>query len=478
MERSLAKNSLYNFLYKLLNVFFPLVSASYVARILSADGVGKVAGAQNIAQYFVAFAALGMSSYGTKQIAKASNRRETSQIFSELFFINAVSTGICVVLYYVLISVHPFFQGEYDLYLVAGSSIFLNFFNVDWFYQGKEEYKYIMLRSSLVKTLSLIVLLMFVRRKEDYVRYELIVCLAVAGNYLFNVFNLRKYTELCVRGLRIKRHFAPVLILLASSIAIDLYTMVDTTMLNVMRSSEEVGYYTNAVKIIRMISNCIIAMGSVMLPRISMYYAEGKEKELKETCHSVIRLLLFFSIPAAFGVWMIADNMVMVLFGEAFEGSVLTLRILSVLIMVFSIAGGCSATVLIATNREKQYLMTVVVGAVVNIAINSVLIPKIGHNGAAIASVCAEILVMMVQLFFIRRVFTGLLSWKNIYKSIIPTVVMILGIIAVKMIDTSDIVTLLLAIVGGTTVYFLSGWVVKNDQVMFAARKFLEKKSP
>ena len=191
-KKSLFLNSIYNVLYKSLNVLFPLITTMYVSRILLADGVGRVSSAKNLATYFVLIAALGMPTYGTKRIAECHNAEEKlSQTFSELFAINIVSTLVCSTLYLISICIIPKCRNDISLYFVVGLQIILNIFNIDWFYQGIEEYGYILKRSAIVKVLCLGFIFVFVRSQEDFLWYALASVLGVAVNYVFNVIHLK-----------------------------------------------------------------------------------------------------------------------------------------------------------------------------------------------------------------------------------------------------------------------------------------------
>ena len=106
-----------------------------------------------------------------------------------------------------------------------------NFFNVDWFYQGIEEYGIIATRGMVVKIVSFIAMLLFVKKPEDYLKYALILCMATAGNYIFNMVILRKFVVFKRYILNVRHHLKPVFILLASSIATELYMALDTVML-------------------------------------------------------------------------------------------------------------------------------------------------------------------------------------------------------------------------------------------------------
>ena len=172
--KSLAKNSLFNAMYQVLNIIFPLLSSIYVARVLLPEGVGRVAYAQNVASYFVTAAALGISTVGLREISNArDDKQKVSKIFSELSIINTCSTFLAIAVYSTLVFCNPSFRVDYKLYLATGLVILFNIINIDWLYQGHEEYVYIVVRSIAVKALSLLALFLFVRSKDDYVTYAI-----------------------------------------------------------------------------------------------------------------------------------------------------------------------------------------------------------------------------------------------------------------------------------------------------------------
>ena len=112
-DKLLVKNSLFNILYRCINIVFPLITSVYVARILQADSIGKIAAAQNIVSYFTLLAAMGIPTYGVKLIAQYNKESdESSRSFWELFIINAVLSVVCTLAYYILTTYHPYFQNE------------------------------------------------------------------------------------------------------------------------------------------------------------------------------------------------------------------------------------------------------------------------------------------------------------------------------------------------------------------------------
>lgn len=404
-KKSLVKNSIFNMAYRGFTALFPLVTTTYISRVLLAEGVGKVTYANTIVSYFVFFASLGLPSYGVKAIAQNDETKEQrSKTFFELFSINLIATLLCIIAYYLFVNHFPYFADRKTLFNIMGILLILNIFNIDWFYQGMEEYSYIATRSFVVKLVSLVLMILLVKEREDYLIYALILCIATAGNNLLNAVQLRKYLTLSVfrdgqKRLSLGQHMRPVLILLASTIATEVYMMLDTVMLEYFHGEAYVAYYSNAVKVVRMVYTIVIALVAVFYPRISMYYKQNMQAECNNLLSKGTQILLLLALPCSFGLILTADYVVPLLFGREFLPTIQTLRILSVLVLVFSIAYFLGHIVLTATGMERKILHATVAGAVVNAVVNTMLIPAFGQDGAAIASVLSELVVTAVLLW-------------------------------------------------------------------------------
>lgn len=467
-EKSLAKNAVFNTIYRLINMLFPLVTSMYVSHILMATGVGRVSSAQNIVQYFVLLAPLGLTTYGTREIAKVrDNREQTERLFTELFTINFFSTLIWAIVYYGMIITMEHFAAERFLYLVAGLPIVFNFMNIEWFYQGNEDYVYIALRNAVVKMLSLIAVVSFVRTADDYVMYALIYALGIAGNYVFNITNaVKKGIRLRFSGIKIPQHLKPVLILLCSNIAIELYTLLDTTMLGLWCTEEVVGYYTNSVKLVKVAVSLISAIGGVLLPRLSYY----KEQNMMEQCDSLIskvtKIMLLFVIPCGIGVMILAEPIVVVMFGETFIPAIGTTRIATILIYVLGFSNLFGTQVLLTFNQEKKLLLCTCIGAASNILMNSMLIPMFQHNGAVVASVISESIVTLMTILMSRKYIKVSVSAKYWIQIITSGLGMGLIVYALSTLINSNLLCLIVGCLVGVISYFIIGYVEKNSVIL------------
>lgn len=487
--------------YKGFTALFPLITTTYISRVLLPEGVGKVSYANTIVAYFVLLASLGLPSYGVKAIAQNDETKEQrSRTFFELFFINLIATLLCIVAYFLFVNNFAHFADRRALFNVMGLMLILNIFNIDWFYQGIEEYSYIATRSFVVKILSFVLMLIFVKGPEDYLIYALILCVATAGNNLLNAVQLRKYVTISAlfsrkqcrnerseateaaqvtEGFGLGKHMRPVLILLASTIATEIYTMLDTIMLEYFHGETYVGYYSNAVKIVRMTYTVVIALVATFYPRISMYYKQKNQVECNALLSRGTKILLLLGLPCAIGLILTSDYVIPLLFGEAFLPAISTLRILSILVLVFSIAYFLGHIILTATGMERKILYASIVGAAINAVVNLLLIPGWKQDGAAIASVMSEVAVTCVLLGYARKYFT-LSIGKNFIFSTGGALLAMSGVVMALRHFLGDepwVVIPMIAV--AAAVYLVCLVLLRNDMIMELLKKvrgFLSRK--
>lgn len=465
--KSLAKNSIYNIIYTTVNIIFPLISSMYVSRVLMADGVGKVAYALNLASYFVILAALGIPVYGIRKIAAYQEDAEkTNQIFTQLFVINAISTVISSIAYVIFIYAIKGSQSDFILYLCAGLQLFFNFFNIDWFYKGKEEYGYITLRSILIKILSFIAILVFVKSKDDYIIYAIISGAALCGNYLFNIVHAFKFVRFDFEDFEIKIHMKPLLVLLAGIFLSTGYSMVDVTMLGSMGTDQAIGFYNNAYKAINIVVSACIAVSTAFLPRLSYYYAHDRKK-MEGLVYFGGQIISFCSLPVTVIVVMLAPDIMQLLYGAEFVPASTALRLLAVLIIVKAFGDLFCYQLIMATASEKKRLPAAAIATSANILMNAILIPVWQENGAAVASVISEIIVNGYQFIYLRKIINILIPWKAFIQGIVASAIMGVGIYAFMLLLKDSLLRCILCSLIGGTIYIIMNRMMRNKMLEY-----------
>lgn len=184
-------------------------------------------------------------------------------------------------------------------------------------------------------------------------------------------------------------------------VVLNLYSYVDAVMLGVMRSDAETGLYTAAYRLYEGLTYAPSIIAAVLMPRLSADFVTDRRRHRRLASLGLVASALL-ALPIGAVVYAVARPLMTLLFGAAFAASAAPLRILSVgLVFVFTI--WVLHAIAISVNREKLLLKTGIVGLVVNVGVNLYLIPKLGMNGAALATIIGELVSMAMLLVGLRR---------------------------------------------------------------------------
>ncbi len=405
-EKSLSKGGAFYLIYQVLNLAFPAVTGIYVTHVLVPEKIGMVGAAQNVANYFVIFSFLGIPTYGMREIAKyKDDDKERSKIYSELYVINTISTIVFLSLYLALIILVPTYRNELSLYLITGISIALNFFNVSWLYEGMEDFQFISIRNLIFKVVSFCLLILLVRSKDDYLLYALVTVLGTAGNYVMNIICVKKYVTFSLKSLNLKRHIKSVMYLVAVNLAIEIYSLMDITMMNFMSTKESIAFYKFGHSVELILLQVVNTFTIVLIPRISYSYKEKLYSEFNRLLTKGFKMILLCAVPMIIGILFTADFLMVKLYGNEYIVSARILKIFAILLIVSPVGYLLGSRVLLATENEDKMLISVGTGAIINLVGNAILIPKLHEYGATIASLLSEFIVMIVYISHGRKYF-------------------------------------------------------------------------
>ena len=399
---SIARNAIWNMIRVGSNILFPLITFPYTARILGPAVRGEYDYVYAIVAYFILFANLGFPVYGIREISKRrDSRKELSDTVSAIFTANVLSVVIAILLFVVLL----FFVSDDErlLFIIVGISILMSCIQFDWFYQGVEDFKYITIRSFIVKTLSVIALFMFVTSKDDVISFAMISVVGEFGNNIFNLLRISKYADLCFSFSKCYIHVKGALALFWGTVAVSLYTQLNTVMLGLLDTKESVGFFTAGNKIVHLILSMITAMLATIIPRISYQLGAGDQEEGHRLQYKVLRLILYVSYPIVILLVFLSGDIVAILAGKQFLPSIPVLIVLSLLVLFIPLSNFLGLQVLFPVNKEKYGTYAVVSGAFANILLNYVLVIHFSFIGIAFAVLIAESVVTAVHYYFARR---------------------------------------------------------------------------
>lgn len=403
-KNSIKKNFIMNALLTMSSFIFPLITFPYVSRVLLPVGTGKVSFATSLISYFNMFAQLGIPTYGIRACAKVrDDREELTRTAHELLLINLVMNVISYAAFFLCLAFVPRLRDERTLYIITSFTILLTSVGMEWLYKGLEQYTYITVRSIVFKFVALIAMFFLIHRQEDYAIYGGITIFAASASNIFNLINAHKYIDMHLVGnYRPQRHLKAVAVFFAMACATTIYTHLDTVMLGFMATDEDVGYYNAAVRIKTILVSIVTSLGTVLLPRAS-YYIEHKEyEEFKRISRKALNFVVILASPLMLYFTLFAREGILLLSGNAYEKAVLPMQIIMPTLLFIGLSNITGIQILVPMGKEKVVLRSEIAGAIVDLVINALLIPRYTSAGAALGTLIAELVVLIWQYVALR----------------------------------------------------------------------------
>lgn len=467
---SIKKNFTYNIIYQLLILILPLVTAPYIARVLGVDGIGTYAYTYSIANYFIIFAMLGFNNYGNRSIAKIrEDREELSNTFWNIFALQLFSATLSVLIYILYIFLFLKDNRVIAIYqlIYIGSALF----DINWFFFGIEQFKLTVIRNIAIKLLSVGLVFIFVKTSEDLWMYTLICAVGMLMSNLALWPFLRQFVNFKKPELRtIKTHIIPNCILFIPIVALSFYKLMDKIMLGRMSGMMQVGFYDNSERIINIPLGIIMALGTVMLPKMSSLVASKNVEQSHKYLEYSLKFIAFLAPALTFGIAGIAPEFAIIFYGKEFAicGRIITL--LSPIILFISLGNIIRMEYLIPNNKDRIFVFSIIIGAIINLTINIFIIPRFGAFGAAIATMCAEASVTLVQTLAVwRSIPIKTYLSKSVLYIVIGTVMyLVIRVVAISF--NRSITTIVIEIILGGMLYiilsFATLWILRDDLLM------------
>lgn len=427
--KSLQKNFLYNVLYQILLVILPLITAPYISRTLGATAVGVYSYTYSVAYYFLLIAMLGIGNHGNRSIAAVrDDRKKLNKTFSSIYSLQVITFSIAILAYAIYLVL--FVKDNRLIVLLQLIYVTSGLFDIGWLFFGLEQFKLTVARNTLIKISTVVLMFVFVHKPSDLWKYTLIMSAGTLFSQAYLWLYVKKYVSFEKCSVKeITSNIKPVLILFIPVLAYSIYKVMDKIMLGNMSSYDQVGFYNNAEKIINIPMGIITALGTVMLPRMSNIVANGDKKRVDDYIRISAKLVTLLSSAIAFGLMGVSSVLAPVFFGDEFIACGEIIRLLSVTVFFIAWANVIRTQYLIPNKRDSIYLTSTMVGAILNLIINWMLIPKYQANGAAFGTIVAEFSVMLVQMVAVKNE----LPMRKYIMSYSP--ILIIGLIMAVLVD-------------------------------------------
>lgn len=477
MNKSITKNYLYNVAYQILAMVIPLITTPYISRVLGAENIGIYSYTLSISTFFILFGSLGIALYGQREIAYLQNdKKKYSNTFWEILILRCITMTISIIIFYFTFAIG---NNNYNLYYkILILELIGNMLDISWFFQGLEEFKKTVLRNTIVKLIALFLTFTLIKTKNDLPIYFVIYVLSVLlGNlslwlYLPKYLSKVKFTEL-----KIFRHLKPTIALFIPQIAIQVYTLLDRTMIGtIIADKSEVGYYEQSQKIVKTTLTIITSLGTVMLPRVASTFAEGNNEKINEYMKNSFELVFMLAFPLIFGLISVSDAFVPFFFGEGYDKVIVLIKVICPIILLIGLSNVIGMQYLLPTKKQKEYTLSVLYGAIVNFIFNSLLIPKYGAIGASIGTVIAETTVTGTQIIYTRKDFDYKKILKYTKNYIIASVIMFICLLITRHFIANNVISVIAQVLVGMIVYALILVIMKDEFFMGLIKKFTKNK--
>lgn len=471
MSKSLKVNYIYCLINTLTGVLFPLITFPYASRILEADGIGEIGFFSSIIGYISLFTGIGIPIYAIREIAKT---RDDVAIMSRTAVEILLLHTIMVIIGYVFVAILCVLISktliDIPLFLILSISIFFSAIGCEWFYKGIEEFKYIAIRGIIVRVVFVILLFTLVHNKADILIYAGLTVLGNVGNNVFNFVRLWKYIKpqyLQIKDLNIFRHFIPSLRIFVLNCVISLYINLDTVMIGFIKDNYAVGYYEGASKIARLVVAVIQALQTALIPRFSYFAKKNDMAAFHELCQKVVDFVVTICLPLTAGLIVMAPTLIHLFCGPTYTPAILTLEVISPIVVMISLSGIACFQILYPLGKEMLAIWSTATGALVNLIICFLLIPKYAHNGAAVAVLFGEITVTFTMFFYGRKYICIKYLSMHYLNCLIGSLLMFVVLVVIRRAHYDDILNLFIIPTIGILVYSIYLYLRKDSFGMY-----------
>lgn len=475
-EKSIGKNAILNGIKTLTSLIFPLLTFPYISRILQVENIGKYNFANSIVNYFVLIAGLGISTYAIREGAHLrDNRIRLSAFVSEVFSINIISTVLAYIILLTCIIFISKIHSEYVLIIILSFRGIFTTLGMEWVFSIYEEYSYITIRGIIFQVIYTVAVFVFVKRSEDLMLYGAITLLSTTAPNICNIFFLKKYCNVKLTPhLNLRKHLVPILLIFSSSVTTTIYVNSDITMLGFLTTDLHVGLYSVSAKIYNIVKQLLAAIIIVSIPRMALLWGKQEYLQFKKLAENIFSTLLTLIIPIVIGIYFLSENIVSVIAGNEYSEANGSLKILSIALIFSVFSWFFTSCILIPCKKEKQVLLATSVAAILNILLNIVLIPKLYEDAAAVTTVIAEGISLLICVYHSNKIIQVKIVFRDMMSVALGCTIMALIISYLQTIVSGFVGIIIITLVAGTT-YILILWIMHNTVIMYCGNVLLKK---
>lgn len=475
-KNTLFKNTIYKSMLSIVNIVVPIIIGPYIMRLLDVELYGMYNRVFADFQMFLAFAGFGVYTLGVREISKIRDDKEkVSKLFTNLFTISIIS-NILVLIFYVVYSLISSTGIARTLYLIMTIQIFANIFYVEFVNEALENYKFITIKSIIVKIIYFLAILLAVKNPNDIVIYAIIVSLTTFLNNIISFIYAKRKIKFDFRKLEFKKYIKPLVAVLIITNVDLLYSQLDRVMLGKYVNDVSVTIYYTAYYLISTLSAIPYAIINVSIPRLS-YLLKNKGKEVyEEKLNNSISSLLFIIVPMCLGVFVLAKEIIILYAGQKYLTAITPLMIACISRIFISLESVMNNLVMYPNNREDRILKVSLICGISNLIINYLLVIfKIFNPITALATTgLIELIIFITHYIYTKKkmnINVQVFNKKNITYIILSLLFIPISLL-IRRFNLGFYVTMILIIITCILLYYIVLYIKKDNNLMFILDKF------
>ena len=473
---SLKNNVVLNYINTLASIVFPLITFPYAARILQPDGIGLVNFQNSIIGYITLLSSLGIPLYAVREVARVrDNVEERNRVTVEIALLSLILAAGGYVIVFAVGELVPQINAHLSLFYILSLSILFTALGVSWFYTAIEDFKFITVRGLIIRVLFVVALFLFVKSKEDLLIYGVVIVGSTVGNEFINFIHLRKFINIFKLNwskVNIFRHLKPSFSIFVLNLSVSLYVQLNPVMLGFLSDNTQVGYYTAGSKLSNIILSVVTSMATVLIPHVSNMIQVHDAEKFKQLITKVYHYYMALALPFTAGLIVLSVPLTLVICGNSFYEASYVTAITAPVIIFISITNIIGLQVLYPYGKENYVTYSTIGGAVINLIVDIPLILLWGSKGAAIATFCAELAVLLIQVRLGRRYIPFKYFDDSIKLYVLSSILMGVAVFLTSGLFNKPIIQLLVPTCVGIVVFFLILYY-KKDDILFSVLRYI-----
>lgn len=459
------------------NVLFPIVAFPYVSRILNPAGIGEVQFVLSFARYFSIVAGLGIPVYGISKIAIARvSQTKLDSLFSEILIISVISSLTLALVYILIITNFTIQVSDSSLLSLGLALVLLSPLDLDWFFNGLEDFKIISIRTVIIRLLGLVSLFLLVKSENDTLAYLLTMLFILVGNNIFNVLLLKGKVKIKFSNLNIRQHLPHLFFILSTTFAATAYTNLDTVILGFLSGESEVGYYAASMRLSKAAIPFITAFCAVLIPKVANSVIAKDELAEVLLLRKSFLFVSLIGVPILFGLMTLNEPIIILFSGEKFIPAAKSLFYLSILPLLIGFGYFFAYQILVPHGKSKEMFISALLGLLTFASANFILVPNHGFIGSSIAIVVTELMVTLAYIYFVPKYLLIKLPWKQFVWAILLSLFFVPINYILELWITNNL-TLILTSIFTCTLFFMGIqlFVLRNSLLKAGLEKVLNR---